>query len=1181
MDQSTKAMLVQNHILESLQYASMNDREEEVAPAHRDTFEWIYDDVESKSRFREWLVGSTVPSIYWVTGKPGSGKSTLMRFIHEHRQTARLLNHWADKFPLTTAGFFFWISGTPEQRSQIGLLRSLLFQLLQKHPNHTAATFPELWNQLLLMSTKERVAFSMSWHLEDLKVALRLLTSNLARDSRICFFIDGLDELEGNHQDIVDFLDDVVKSGSQNLKICVSSRPFQTFEKAFAGFPCFKLQDLTSEDLANYAANKLQKHAAFRKVFEIDRDFSMEVMKELILKADGVFLWIRLVLEAIAKSRIEFQQLDDARKHLAKYPKDLDLLFEMLLFVDHTDKDQLKQASMIFQLIHAKETVLNFTRDQYGASLTLWELALAFTEEVVADMGSRSGIYMADKNEVSLSCRQMIQCVYDTCGGLIQLHRKYGASERLYSHSASGPSSRDPYVVATSKVMYVHRTARDYMMKGTTWIRLVGVTTGRHFDPHIRLLKSYVMKLQNPFEEPEHHRRVDEWWPDLVLAMTHARYGQIDTTEEQVYLLDQTYQTLDWYWARRRDDPNDNWPKWAFATYEERNKKIFHDPFLSLATKFGLSQYVGTKIRRDNHSYIGGQPLLSYATEMLFDRRKTVYPLSSPELVSTLLELGEDPNQSYQSLTIKRYQLTPWIYTLRCIREANRRGWIRPDDKQGTARWMQVVEMFINHGADANALILADKWDPEATALEVNTHDQSTTVLMASPSPPKPWEKNGAAATTNSPSPSSSSNPVSQTATSASATTSSNPPALPDRPNTLNSVVNQTASNYSPYGTNRLGNTAYNTYGGYGNGYGGGYGGYSSYSSPYSRFGGGYGGYGGYGGMYGGMGSGMYGGYGAPGNPNDPNSLTNAYNQSTQATFQTVESIVGAFGGFAQMLESAYMATHSSFFAMVSVAEQLGNLRNTLGSVLGIFTLLRWCRTLIAKLTGRPPPADATSLTPSAFASYIGSSPPSSSPSNPNATPRPSRKPLVMFLLMVFGLPYLMGKLIRSLASHQQQQEEQNRLQQSQQQPGSNSGGPIDPSKLDFCRALYDYTPATTTEGLDLPVKKGDLVAVLSKSDPMGNPSEWWRCRARDGRVGYLPGPYLETIQRKGPQGQIQSASQAGSRTSTMVSGIDLKGGQTAKEKEMEKVQAQGPPEVKGKVGDISAEGFQKSAFYS
>lgn len=83
-----------------------------------------------------------------------------------------------------------------------------------------------------------------------------------------------------------------------------------------------------------------------------------------------------------------------------------------------------------------------------------------------------------------------------------------------------------------------------------------------------------------------------------------------------------------------------------------------------------------------------------------------------------------------------------------------------------------------------------------------------------------------------------------------------------------------------------------------------------------------YGGMGGmgYGGYGGGMG-GMYGGMpGMQGDPNDPNSLTHGFTQSTQATFQIIESIVGAFGGFAQMLESTYMATHSSFFGRSCVS---------------------------------------------------------------------------------------------------------------------------------------------------------------------------------------------------------------------------------------------------------------------
>lgn len=62
---------------------------------------------------------------------------------------------------------------------------------------------------------------------------------------------------------------------------------------------------------------------------------------------------------------------------------------------------------------------------------------------------------------------------------------------------------------------------------------------------------------------------------------------------------------------------------------------------------------------------------------------------------------------------------------------------------------------------------------------------------------------------------------------------------------------------------------------------------------------------------------------------------------------------------------------------------------------------------------------------------------------------------------------------------------------------------------------LFDYNPPPRTSKKDLTVKKGDIVAVLTKRDLMGNPVDWWRCRTRDGRTGYLPNVYLEAIQRK------------------------------------------------------------------
>ncbi|KAJ8119996.1 hypothetical protein ONZ43_g3183 [Nemania bipapillata] len=154
-----------------------------------------------------------------------------------------------------------------------------------------------------------------------------------------------------------------------------------------------------------------------------------------------------------------------------------------------------------------------------------------------------------------------------------------------------------------------------------------------------------------------------------------------------------------------------------------------------------------------------------------------------------------------------------------------------------------------------------------------------------------------------------------------------------------------------------------------------------------------------------------------------------------------------------------------------------------------------------------------------------------------------------------------MSKAIRSLAASAEEEERKRMVAMGQ-------SAQLDPSKLEFCRVLYDFTPESgnATQGVDLAVKKGDFIAVLSKSDPLGNPSDWWRCRARDGRLGYLPATFLETARRSGqPVAAIKDAASepATSRANSMTSASTQ------------------PPVITSKAGDISPESFQKSQFYS
>ena len=158
-----KTALLEEFFLESLSFTTMNDREEEVTEAHRNTFEFIFDESLNPSsddirgqpadnNFTRWLGSNTGSGVYWISGKAGSGKSTLMRFIWENPKTVQHLRTWAGEKTLSCARFYFWTSGNVDQRSQSGLLRYLLHQLLSQRKDMIPWVFPDLW--LLCQDTK-------------------------------------------------------------------------------------------------------------------------------------------------------------------------------------------------------------------------------------------------------------------------------------------------------------------------------------------------------------------------------------------------------------------------------------------------------------------------------------------------------------------------------------------------------------------------------------------------------------------------------------------------------------------------------------------------------------------------------------------------------------------------------------------------------------------------------------------------------------------------------------------------------------------------------------------------------------------------------------------------------------------------------------------------------------------
>lgn len=153
---------IEQKILELLNFRIRLHRQRGISETYQDTYSWIFCDPQqhqkSWSNFAEWLESGT--GIYWIEGKAGCGKSTLMKYIATHAKTTDGLNRWAghdqrnppiDKPSkrMMTASYYFWLAGSQLEKDQEGLMRSLLHQILTARRDFISKAFPELYESLL------------------------------------------------------------------------------------------------------------------------------------------------------------------------------------------------------------------------------------------------------------------------------------------------------------------------------------------------------------------------------------------------------------------------------------------------------------------------------------------------------------------------------------------------------------------------------------------------------------------------------------------------------------------------------------------------------------------------------------------------------------------------------------------------------------------------------------------------------------------------------------------------------------------------------------------------------------------------------------------------------------------------------------------------------------------------
>ncbi|KAK1522324.1 uncharacterized protein CCOS01_10036 [Colletotrichum costaricense] len=331
-------------ILKSLRFPEMIERRIEIPKAYGDTFEWIFEE-SADVNFASWLQSSR--GIFWITGKPGSGKSTLMKLISGHEHTAALARAWADNKKLIVASHFFWGIRSGLQSSQEGLLRALLFQIMMQCPDIIHDVFPERY--------EGSIADLDPWTIEDLSNGFKRLGAMQSLKYRILIFIDGLDEYKGEPEDLMKFLKDVAQS--PDIKICCASRPWPVFTKYLGNSSTrIHMDQLTADDMATYVRDALGQHQHYQSLLRSHESEAIELIESILRKSEGVFFWVSLVIKSLLRGMENDDDIGTLRERLSELPSDLDKYFRrMLSSIDRVYRDAV---SVTFSMLLVADTAI-------------------------------------------------------------------------------------------------------------------------------------------------------------------------------------------------------------------------------------------------------------------------------------------------------------------------------------------------------------------------------------------------------------------------------------------------------------------------------------------------------------------------------------------------------------------------------------------------------------------------------------------------------------------------------------------------------------------------------------------------------------------------------------------------------------------------------------------------------
>lgn len=648
----------------SLLFPEIEERRERIAEAHKRTFEWIFhgtsrtscpDDVAPDSAppqwdsFTGWLRGDR-NTPYWITGKPGSGKSTLMKYLYHEERTLAHIKHWSLDRPLISAGFFFWNSGTVMQMSFLGLLQSLLYQCVSTHPEIIPRIFPTRWQNCLLYGRDLH-----PWSALELSNALKTLVA--MKEFRFMIFIDGLDEFDKDPSELAAFIVKLGEIACHNLKLCLASRPWLIFEETFRRSPSLRVENLTRDDIRIYVEEKLEVSSRWEDLITFQADAATGLMTEIVDKASGVFLWVVLVVSSLLDGLRDGDTMNDLFDRLGQLPTQLEDLFRKIL--DQLNPEYFVQASELFQLVESAVKPLMLLDVSYAIE--------GYEESMKAPVAT---VKEAERTYRAETMRRRIQ---SRCKGLLE-----SPLPRLRKHKAT--------------VQYLHRTVRDFIRNRTIWEYIV--SGAPVFEAVACLCGSYLKQVKTASRYPVDPSIVGDFWESFGLCTLYAKEWERSKNDTPMELFDELEIAGNVYWGALSENriwdqivgerqAGETVPHWANTSWlvadvpgRTLETQVLYDSFFSYCFGNEFNSYIMAKIQDKNSEYAG----LATANMLLLSAVRSV----NTSLAFLLLDYGADPNAiSREDFGSPWQELFAMIGHLNTIEEA-----------------YDLVNRFLDYGAD-------------------------------------------------------------------------------------------------------------------------------------------------------------------------------------------------------------------------------------------------------------------------------------------------------------------------------------------------------------------------------------------------------------------------------------------------------------------------------------------------